>query len=66
MTNFDLVAIGFVVNDGMLNAPTGSAVTVAPAGDFFTVEIALLSGAAATCTIHMSALKVSSASPASR
>lgn len=58
MTISDLVAIGFVVNDGMLQAPTGSAVTVAPAGDFYCIEITLSIGAVATCTIHRTALKV--------
>ena len=58
ITNSDLLAIGFVVNDGMLHAPTGSTVTIAPAGDFYRIEITLPTGAIATCTIHRSALKV--------
>jgi hypothetical protein len=62
----DLVAAGFVAKGGAFCAPVGSAVTVALAGDFFLIEIALPTGAAAICTVHMSALKVSAASPTSR
>jgi len=55
----DLIAVGFIAgNDGALCAPAGTIVTVAPARDFFVIEIALPSGAVATCTIHQIALKV--------
>jgi hypothetical protein len=50
----------------IFRAPAGNAITVAPARDFYRIEITLPTGASASCTVHMSALKVSAASSTSR